>query len=301
MKKWVVAVGAFAMFGLVTNAAAQSLFERCQKEKEEIGKMDAEVTDLSNRISDIDKQMTELRRERIQKSRQQSALQRRLKTDRIRHARRCRGMKQCEDMEQQVSDLKQQMEPLSDRLRKIRDGIRERNQEISQLNTDVRRMENQFRQLGCDNLQIGQTAQSTFDNCSQLSKDWNAVQGRIDRLQASVDRLRDGYQKVMQQMRTKSVALNRLLKRFRGQCSHSRDRLADLERMEKDQKEYQSIGGELDEMSTKVRKFRTMKLAPAKDQPTLTPKKKDGGQTSTDSSSRPKPRGRKKHTLTPKK
>lgn len=297
MKKLVIAISALAMFGLVSTANAQSLFERCQKDKEDMARMDREATDLTNRITDIDKQMAELRRERVEKDRQRMRLQRRLKRERVQHARRCRGLRECENLDRQVAQLKQRMEPQAERLRKIRDGIRDRSREISELSTDVHRMENQYRQLGCDNLQIGQTAQSTFDKCSQLSKDWASVQGRIDRLQDSVARLRAGYQKVMQQMRANNVALARLLKKFRDKCSHSRDRLAELEQMEKNRHEYQSIGNELEEMSTKVRKFRAMKLAPAgtKTKPTLKPKTDD-----QDSTSRGKHR-RRKHTLKPAK
>lgn len=302
MKKLVFALSSLALFGLATNAAAQSLFERCQKDKEDMARMDREVTDLSARISDIDKQMAELRRERVEKDRQRARLQRRLKRERVQHARRCRGLRECENLDRQVAQLKERIEPLAERLRKIRDGIRDRSREISELSTDVRRMENQYRQLGCDNLQIGQTAQSTFDKCSQLSKDWGDLQGRIDRLHDSVARLRTGYQRVMQQMRSSNVALARLLKKFRDKCSHSRDRLADLERMKKEQTEYQSLGTELEDMSSRVRKFRKMKLAPAgttnKTKPTLKPKKDDA--SSTDSKGRT-PHRRRKHTIKPNK
>ena len=102
-------------------------------------------------------------------------------------------------------------------------------------------------------------------------------------------------------MRANNVALARLLKTFRAKCSHSHDRLAELEQMEKDQNEYRTLGTELEQMSTKVRKFRGIKLAPAgsktapKPKPTLRPK------TSDDDSSSHGTHHRRKQTVKPNK
>lgn len=288
------------LFGFLSaRANAQSLFDRCQQEKTRIEGMKTQVTDLGNKIVGIDQQladmarrMRELRVDRSRKVREKAALAKRIRRQEAMHNRRCRGLQQCERLEKQVARLRQQMQPLSDRLRKIRDGIRTRHQEISDLNRDVDRLENQFNQLGCANLQIGQTAQSTFDKCSQLSRDWNGIQGRISRLQASVRALRQNYQQVMKKMRASSVQLSRLLKKFRANCSHATESLATLENLEKDQHEYNSIKDDLDKMDVEVRKFRKLKLRPAKVRkglkPTLKPKKKSKGN-----------RGRNKHTLKP--
>jgi len=292
MKNLAVVIGALAVFGLNASASAQSLFERCKKQKEEIAGMKNEVGDLSSQIQTIDERLAdmarrvrELRVDKGKKTRQKDALGKKIRGEEARHKRRCRALRQCESLDNRVSQLKENMAPQTERLRKIREEIRTRNSGITDLNRDVQRMENQFDQLGCENLQIGQTAQTTFDRCSKLSKDWSSVQNRINQLQASVQRLRKAYQQVMRKMRTASVELDRLLKKMREACSHSA-RLAELEDMEKRQHEYRSIKDQLDEMDTKVKRFRTLKLKKAK--PTIRPKKGDK-----------RKKKKKKHTLKP--
>jgi len=292
MKNLAVVIGALAVFGLNASASAQSLFERCKKQKEEIAGMKNEVGDLSSQIQTIDERLAdmarrvrELRVDKGKKTRQKDALGKKIRGEEARHKRRCRALRQCESLDNRVSQLKENMAPQTERLQKIREEIRSRNSGIADLNRDVGRIENQFGQLGCDSLQIGQTAQTTFDRCSKLSKDWSSVQNRINQLQASVQRLRKAYQQVMRKMRTASVELDRLLKKMREACSHSA-RLAELEDMEKRQHEYRSIKDQLDEMDTKVKRFRTLKLKKAK--PTIRPKKGDK-----------RKKKKKKHTLKP--
>ncbi len=298
MKKTVLVVMVVLFGSLSATAFGQSLFDRCQQEKTRIDGLKTQLTDIGNKITGIDQQladlarrMRELRADRSRKVREKTALTRRIRRQEAMHNRRCRGLKQCERLEKQVARLRKQMQPLSDRLRQIRDGIRARHQEINDLNRDVDRLENQYNHLGCANLQIGQTAQSTFDKCSQLSRDWNGIQGRINRLLASVRALRQNYQQVMKKMRASSVQLSRLLKKFRANCSHSTESLATLESMEKDQHEYNSIKSDLDQMDVQVRKFRKLKLRPAKVKkalkPTLRPKKDKGN------------KGKNKHTMKP--
>lgn len=297
MKKTVL-LAVVMILGLSTTAFGQSLYERCQQDKTRIDGMKTQMTDLGNKINGLDQQladmarrMRELRADKSRKVREKAALAKRIRRQEALHNRQCRGLQQCDRLKKQVDRLRQQMQPLSDRVRRIRDGIRARQQEISQLNSDVTRLENQYNQLGCANLQIGETAQSTFDKCSQLSRDWNGIQGRINRLLASVRALRQNYQQVMKKMRASSVQLSRLLKKFRANCSHVTESIATLEDLEKNQHEYSSIKDDLDKMDVEVRNFRKLKLRPAKVRkmvkPTLKPKKNKGK------------KGRGKHMLKP--
>jgi chromosome segregation ATPase len=276
-----------ALLGLGTSASAQSSFERCQQLKQNVSDMKQQAGDLSTQLRTIDTQLADLNRQirdleasKRAKDRQLTGLEKQIRANEVELKRRCRGMQNCERLEQQVENLKRQMEPQSNRLRAIRDEIRSRNAEIVTLNRDVQRIETAFDQLGCDNLQIGQTAQSTFDRCGQLSRDWNDVQNRIGALQNSVDRMRTAYQQIMKQMQANSTQLARLLKEFRKSCSQS-NRLAELETLEKEQHDYRAIQTDIDAMDTQVRKFKAMKLRPARSttdqKPTLKPQddKKD--------------------------
>jgi chromosome segregation ATPase len=302
MIKSAIALGALFLFGLGANASAQSLFERCKAEKQQLETLALEVVNIGTDISDIDRQIVDLTRKRRElradknsKARRRATLERKIKRDQALHKRKCRGLQKCDRLEEKVARLKNEMQPLSDKVRRIREEIRTRNTETVTLNRDVQRLENQYGQLGCDNLQIGQTPQSTFDRCSQLAKDWTNVQNRINQLQSSVAHLRQRYKRIMKKMRGSNAQLARLLKEFRASCSHS-TRLADLESMEREQHEYRSIGSELDEMDSKVKRFKMIKLQkasprPKRFKPTIRPKK--GGRSDG------KRGGKKKHTLKP--
>ena len=270
MRNLITVIGALAVFSLSATVSAQSLFERCEKQKGEIANLKNEVGDLSGQIQTIDREladlalkMRELRTEKVKKSRQKAGLEKKVKRNEAKHRRRCRALRQCDTVENKVVKLKTKIAPLAERLHRIGEEIGTRQSAVADLNRDIGRMDTQFDKLGCDNLQIGQTAQTTFDRCSQLSKDFSGVQNRISQLQASVLRLRKTYQKIMKKMRSNGKELASLLKIMRDACSHSK-RLADLEDMEKKQNEYRSIKDKLDEMDTKVKRFKTLKLLKAK-------------------------------------
>ena len=303
MIKSAIALGALFLFGLGSSASAQSLFERCKAEKQQLETLALEVVNIGNDIGDMDRQMAdltrkmrELRADKSSKARRRATLEKKIKRGQALHMRKCAGLQKCDKLEARVTRLKKDLQPLSDKVRRIREEIRTRNTETVTLNRDVQRMENQYSQLGCDNLQIGQTPQTTFDRCSQLAKDWTNVQNRINQLQSSVAHLRQRYKRIMKTMHSSNAQLARLLKEFRASCSHS-TRLADLETLEREQHEYRSIATELDEMDSKVKRFKMIKLQKASTRPktlkpTIHPKK--GGR-----SDEKRGKKKKKHTLKP--
>ncbi len=306
MSRMTVTIGMLALLGAGSTATAQSRFERCQKEKEQIEQMERQSADMKLRIDDIDRELTDLNRrlrqlrsEKARKARDRARLERRIRTTTVHHQRRCRGIEGCSALQNQVAQLRKRIAPLARRLDSIRNGIRERGQEIAGLNRDVRRIENQYNQLGCDNLQIGQTAQSTFDRCSRLANEWSDVQRRIGQLQAAVRNLRRSYQRTMRQMRSNNTRLAALLRKFRERCSQHTESLATLERLEKDQHEYRSLEDDLDEMDQKVDRFSKLKLKPVrraqprKVKPKLQPKGKSNSRDRSRSN-------KKKPTLKPK-
>lgn len=310
MSRMTVTIGVLALLGAGSAASAQSRFERCQKEKEKIEQMERQSADMKQRIDDIDSELADLNRrlrqlrsEKSRKARERARLERRIRTTTRQHKRRCRGIEGCSELQDRVAQLRKRIAPVARRLDSIRNGIRERGQEIAGLNRDVRRIENQYNQLGCDNLQIGQTAQSTFDRCSRLADEWSDVQRRIGRLQAAVRNLRRSYQRTMRQMRAHNTRLAALLRKFRERCSQHTESLATLERMEKDQHEYRSLKDDLDEMDQKVDRFSKLKLKPVrraqpkKVKPKLQPK---GKSNSRDRSRSRKKKPKKKPTLKPK-
>jgi len=165
----------------------------------------------------------------------------------------------------------------------LRMQIRQRSADVTRLNAAVDRIETTYAQLGCDNLVPGQTANSTIDRCTNLFKEWNDLQTDTNTLKKSVAALQGRYQRVIRKMRAFSVDLARLTKQMRDACSHS-SRIADLDALEKEHDGYRSLKDEINDVSSKVRKFRRLKIVkpvirpkPKKDKkpkPVIAPKKK---------------------------
>lgn len=286
MKKLGIAIGMLCLFGISTTVSAQSLFQRCENRKTEIQtikdqvkQIDNEVANVNDQIRDLMQQMVDLRRKRTSKQGHKTALTRKIKAEEASFKRMCSALSQCEAYERKIDRLKARMAPMGERLRKIREEIRARSTEVTRHNAAVDRIESSYAQLGCDNLVPGQTADSTIDRCTNLFKEWNDLLTDINNLKRSVAALQGRYQRVIRKMRAFSVDLARLTKKMREACSHS-SRIADLDALEKEHDDYRALRDELNDISSKVKKVRRLKIVrpvirpKKKDKPTIKPKKK---------------------------
>jgi|GEM_PF-1884954 len=295
MKKLGIAVAILCLFGVSASVSAQGLYQRCQNRKAEIQTMkdqvkqiDNEIANVNDQIRDLMQQMADLRRKRTSKQGHKTALSRKIRAEEASYKRMCSALSQCEAYERKIDRLKARMAPMAERLRKIRDEIHQRNTEVDRHNAAVDRIENSYTQLGCDNLVPGQTADSTVDRCTNLFKEWNDLQTDINSLKRSVTALQGRYQRVIRKMRAFSVDLHRLTKKMRETCSHS-SRMADLEALEKEHDGYRALKDEINGVSSRVRKFRRLKIVKPvirpkpkhkrkhkhkKDKPVIVPKKK---------------------------
>ena len=283
MRKFSLALAILALTVWAAPASAEGLFQRCKDKKEDINNMKSQVDSLGTQmdqvrteIKGLEARLKKARAKYSAKSRQERILNKKIKRSEAQHKRMCKPLERCGRLEKKVEDLKASLQPLHERLKRIRKELRKRSDVISKLNQDIRRIENKYGTLGCANLQIGESDQTTFDACAQLSRDWNDVKTRIDRLNKFMKGLRNRMQDLMQQRRAKGKELRRLTKQMRASCSHSH-RLVELEALEKQQDDYRSLQDELDKMDTEVKRFHGLKLmkklkkAPKK--PMLKPRK----------------------------
>ncbi|NMB76593.1 MAG: hypothetical protein GYA21_15875 [Myxococcales bacterium] len=269
--------GGLLVVGLSAPAYAQSLFERCEKEKADIASMKNQAVGMDGEIGAIDQKIEKIRR-RLQEFEARRAAKQREKGELLQNiARReaelnrtCSPLRECEKMEQEIERLKQRQAGVANTLRAIQNDIRDRNTEVNRLNGEVDRIENSYRQLNCDNLVPGQTDQATIDRCSALFSDWNRLQTDINRLSNSLRDLRNRYNQVASQLAGISAEIARLLARMRGPCGHS-PRLAELEAMERDSNAFGSIRTDLDDMDRKVLRFKGLKVIQPKMRPMIRP------------------------------
>lgn len=292
MRKLAIAVGMLCFFGISASALAQSLFQRCENRKAEIQTMndqikqiDNEIANVNDQIRDMMQQMAELRQKRTAKQGQKTALERKIRAEEASFKRMCSSLSQCSAYEKKIDRLKERMAPMRQGLHKIRDEIGERSAELSGYNQAVDRIENSYSQLGCDNLVPGQVADSTIDRCNNLFKEWNDLQANINTLKRSVTALEGRYQRIIRKMRTFGTELAQLTRKMRESCSHSA-RVSDLEEMEREHDGYRNMKDELNNVSSRVKKFRRLKIVkpvirpkkkgppPKKDKPVIKPKKK---------------------------
>ena len=289
MKKLGIAVGMLCLFGISTTVSAQGLFQRCENRKVEIQTMkdqakqiDNEIANVNDQIRDLMQQMADLKRKRTSKQGHKTALQRKIRAEEASFKRMCSALSHCEAYERKIDRLKTRMAPMGERLRRIREEIRQRSTELTRHNATVDRIENSYAQLGCDNLVPGQTANSTIDRCTNLFKEWNDLLTDINSLKKSVAALQGRYQRVIRKMRAFSVDLARLTKQMRDVCSHSA-RIADLDALEKERNDYRAMKDELNDISSKVKKVRKLKIVrpvirprkTKKEKPVIVPKKKN--------------------------
>jgi chromosome segregation ATPase len=276
MKKLSIAIGMLCVFGISATVSAQGLYNRCENRKAEIQTMkdqvkqiDNEIANVNDQIRDLQQQMGDLKRRRLSKQGQMKALERKIRAEEAGYKRMCSALSQCEAYERKIDRLKSRMAPMGEKLRRIREEIRQRGAELGRHNAAVDRIENSYAQLACDNLVPGQTADSTIDRCTNLFKEWNDLQTAINDLKKSVAALQGRYQRVIRKMRAFSTDLHRLTKHMRDVCSHS-GRMADLEALEREQNDYRAMKDELNDMSSKVKRFRKLKIV----RPVIRPKHK---------------------------
>jgi chromosome segregation ATPase len=283
MKKLGIAIGMLCLFGVSVTVSAQGLYQRCENRKTEIQTMkdqvkliDNEIANVNDQIRDLMQQMADLKRKRLSKQGHKTALTRKIRAEEASYKRMCSALSQCEAYERKIDRLKARMAPMAERLRRIRDEIRQRSADVGRHNAAVDRIETTYAQLGCDNLVPGQTADSTIDRCTNLFKEWNDLQTDINNLKKSVAALHGRYQRVIRKMRAFSVDLARLTKQMRNICSHSA-RIADLDALEKEHDGYRSLKDEINDVSSKVRKFRRLKIVKPVIRPKPKPKKEKKG------------------------
>jgi len=274
MKKLGIAIGMLCVFGVSAMVSAQGLYQRCENRKAEIQTMrdqvkqiDNEIANVNDQIRDLQQQMADMKSRQRSKHGERAALERKIRAEEASYKRMCSALSQCEAYERKIDRLKARMAPMGERLRKIREEIRQRSEELGRHNAAVDRIENSYAQLACDNLVPGQTADSTIDRCTNLFKEWNDLQAAINGLKKSVATLQGRYQHVIRKMRAFSTDLHRLTKQMRDACSHSA-RMADLEALEKEQEDYRHMKDELNDISSRVKKFRKLKIV----RPVIRPK-----------------------------
>lgn len=278
MKKLSIAIGMLCVFGISATVSAQGLFQRCENRKAEIQTMkdqvrqiDNEIANVNDQIRDLNQQIADLRRKRLSKQGHKTALARKIKAEESSFKRMCSSLSQCEAYERKIDRLKARMAPMGEKLRKIREEIRQRSAEVARHYAAVDRIENSYSQLGCDNLVPGQTADSTIDRCTNLFKEWNELQTAINLFKKAVTTLQGRYQRIIRKMRAFSVDLARLTRKMRDVCSHS-TRIADLDALEKEHDDYRNMKNEINDISSKAKKFRKLKIV----RPVIRPKgKKD--------------------------
>jgi chromosome segregation ATPase len=275
MKRLVIGFSVMSLLGLASMASAQSLFERCEKKKQKITDMEADVGKTEAKITTISERLRDLRRQQRELNVKKSDLLRRIKSEKAHHNRMCSALRQCERYEQKVDKLRDRIDPLAQRLRKIREEIRERQGESNRLSEEAEKIENAYQNLNCDNLVAGDVAQSTIDRCNALFSSWNKIAKDIKALDSSVISLRDRYQRVMKRMQSIRAELAQLTRQMNQACSHS-TYITKLESMEKEQHTYRAMKDDLDRMNKRMRRFKTMKLRQPKRKMKIKPKKKKG-------------------------
>jgi chromosome segregation ATPase len=266
---------AFLFTGIAT---AQQSADRCQRRKNKLAEFKSQSQNLYQRQVQTERRIEELKRNlnRLQADRSQivnekAALDRRISRTERRLKRHCRYLEACGRYEQQISALKDSMLEHSTRLESIRHDIRLRHQESNDLDRDIEEIENTFNRLHCDNLQIGRTPQSTFDQCSRLSEDFNKINRRINSLHSLMQHLRRRYSRIMKTHQNTNTQIAQLTQKMRRQCTHS-NKLIELEELGRRHHEYQELGDELDQVDSLVKRFRASKLHRLK--PVRQPKKK---------------------------
>lgn len=245
--------------GMMLPVQAQSLYEQCQQKKQDIEQMEAQARQMGSEIAGIDTQIRDLQRQRANKVRERQQLQRRIRLDKTMMERSCRGLRECDRLGRRLENIKRRLQPLARRLDAIRQELDKRRAESNNLNREVERITTSYRQLNCDGLVAGQTAQSTIDRCSQLFSDWNNAQKRINLLDMAIRQMRVRYTKVMRRMRSLRAEIANLLSRLRTRCSHS-SFIGELERLDQQQRNWQGWDAQMQDLSNHLRRARKLKV-----------------------------------------
>ena len=279
MKRILVAT-AVSTLVLATVARAQSLFEQCQQKKLDIQQMERQSQAMAQEIGRIDAQIRQLQMQRNQKAREKQQLDRKIRIDRAMMERSCRFLRECERLERQVHQLKQRMQPMMDESRALRGDLDRYRSQADRIDGRINRVSTAYRQLNCDHLVAGQTAQSTIDRCSRLFSEWNALQKELNTLQDSIRGLKGRFQRLMKKIRRFKARIAQLLRKMRRNCTHS-SALAELERLDNDWRTWESWGGQIGELNNRLVRFRSLRIVkprvappPPRHKPKLKPVKK---------------------------
>jgi chromosome segregation ATPase len=271
MKKRTVGLISVAlMLGWTGVASSQSLFQRCEKQKEDLNAMKIQVGDIESKMAPMESEIADLRN-RLREAEDQKAAKAREKLTLLSDIKRmenemdhrCGALKQCDSLENRVEALSRRAAPLGEDMRQLREEIRERSTESSRLDGEVDRIENSYRQLNCDNLIPGQTAQTTIERCSELFGRWNHLQADINRLQDSINDLRKRHQRIMAAYQAIGREISELLAQMRPSCSHSA-RVAELEGMEEHHRSFATVKDDLDDMDKHMKRFKGVRVVQPK-------------------------------------
>ncbi|RME27182.1 MAG: hypothetical protein D6806_05030, partial [Deltaproteobacteria bacterium] len=252
--------------------------EQCQQKRLDIQQMERQSQAIGQEIGRIDVQIRQLQQQRNQKVREKQQLDRKIRIDRAMMERSCRFLRECERLEKKVQQLKQRIRPMLDRSRALRADLDRYRSEADRIDGRINRVSSAYRQLNCDNLVAGQTAQSTIDRCSQLFSEWNALQKELNSLQDSIRGLKGRFQRLMKEIRRFKKRIAQLLGKMRRNCTHS-SALAELERLDNDWRTWESWGRQIGDLNKRLTRFRALRIvrprvAPPPRKPKLKPVKK---------------------------
>jgi chromosome segregation ATPase len=248
---------------LSLNVFAESLHERCEKQKTVMAAYEENATQLNTDLLNINKQIKELQAKKSNLTKEIVVLKKMINKEKANSKKMCAPLKQCTIHEGKIEKLKDKIAPLAEELKKIRDEIHRRNTNSATLNQEVEKIETSYQQTNCDTLVAGETAQTTIDRCNELFTKWNVLQKRINSLKTSVAKLRTKYQKVMRKMKLHAGVLARLTKQMRQNCSHSA-KIAVVDDIEKEQKSFQSLKDDIAKFDSRLKKIRLLKIKPPK-------------------------------------
>jgi chromosome segregation ATPase len=282
MKRTLATIGLLALFGFAQASLAQTPFERCEKQKTDVTALKARVTDLDNqnapleiKIQKVQKRLRDLETQRADRMREKASLLQQVRMAERDVERMCSSFRQCETLDNRIDDLKRRSAPMAEAMRKLLDEIRERNTDSARINQEVDKIESTYKQLNCDELVAGQTAQTTIDRCNSLFSDWNRLQTDVNRMQDSAQAFRNRYTQENRQLVAMSQEINRLLTQMRASCGHS-TRLSELEGLDREHQGYSAVKKDIDDMDSNVKRVRAMRvIQPKMMKNTIRPKDDD--------------------------
>jgi peptidoglycan hydrolase CwlO-like protein len=273
MKKVAILAGLLAIVGMSVPVLAETETpaEACAKKRSAVDEavkskeaIEAEIKGINDQVKELQKQIKDLRAQSVVKKRERAAAIKKVNIAKAQTKKPCAKVARCENAKKKVVTLKTKIDPKKEKLKKIREEIRERKKNASKLQEESERLEAQYNELGCRTLVAGETDQATIDKCTDVFTKWNALQKKINDLNASIINLRARYRKVMARMKALRNELRVLSRSVRANCAVGGPEAKEVEVLETDQKEFDAMDGEIKEVDVKIKKARKVKLVKPK-------------------------------------